>query len=41
MHVRRQLMDKLIMVKGTNMNEGAKASLIAGIKARLKALQEM
>ncbi len=41
MHARRQLMDKLIMVKGTTMNERAKASLIAGIRARLKALEQM
>jgi hypothetical protein len=41
MHARRQLMDKLIMVKSTSMNEVAKASLIAGLRARLKALEQM
>jgi len=41
MHVKRQLMDKLIMVKSTSMNEVVKASLIAGLKARLDALEQM
>ncbi len=41
MHARRQLMDKLVMVKTSVANDVARASLTAGIRARLKALEQM